>query len=94
MNNIQIRAYTDKDIIPMMNIWNEVVTDGMAFPQEDCLDADTACEFSPYKAIAALQRTETEIFSVFTYSTRTTSADAVTYATQAMPYRLRAAASI
>lgn len=45
MNNIQIRAYTDKDIIPMMNIWNEVVTDGMAFPQEDCLDADTAREF-------------------------------------------------
>ena len=30
-----IREYTDKDIPGMIEIWNEVVEEGIAFPQED-----------------------------------------------------------
>ena len=30
-----IREYTDKDISQMVKIWNEVVEEGIAFPQED-----------------------------------------------------------
>ena len=30
-----IRKYTEKDISEMVRIWNEVVEDGEAFPQED-----------------------------------------------------------
>ena len=33
-----IRAYREKDLPAMIDIWNEVVKDGIAFPQEDCLD--------------------------------------------------------
>lgn len=33
-----IRAYREKDLPAMIDIWNEVVRDGIAFPQEDCLD--------------------------------------------------------
>ena len=33
-----IRAYREKDLPEMIDIWNEVVRDGIAFPQEDCLD--------------------------------------------------------
>ncbi len=30
-----IRKYTEKDISEMVRIWNEVVEDGEAFPQEE-----------------------------------------------------------
>ena len=33
--NIMIRAYQTSDLPDMIRIWNEVVEDGAAFPQED-----------------------------------------------------------
>lgn len=35
---MQIRAYTPGDLKQMIAIWNEVVEEGIAFPQEECLD--------------------------------------------------------
>ena len=43
--NIEVRAYTDNDIEAMVTIWNQVVEDGVAFPQEECLDEKTGAEF-------------------------------------------------
>ena len=40
-----IRKYTEKDISEMVHIWNEVVEDGEAFPQEEFLDDKTGEEF-------------------------------------------------
>ena len=40
-----IRAYRETDVPDMIEIWNEVVKDGIAFPQEDCLDATTGKAF-------------------------------------------------
>ena len=40
-----IRKYTEKDISEMIHIWNEVVEDGEAFPQEEFLDDKTGAEF-------------------------------------------------
>ena len=40
-----IREYTQKDMEAMIRIWNEVVTEGVAFPQEECLDKDTGAAF-------------------------------------------------
>ncbi len=40
-----IRAYRETDVPDMIEIWNEVVKDGIAFPQEDCLDATTGSAF-------------------------------------------------
>lgn len=40
-----IRAYREADVPDMIEIWNEVVKDGIAFPQEDCLDATTGSAF-------------------------------------------------
>ena len=42
---VEIRAYTTEDIAAMMGIWNEVVEDGIAFPQEEALDLDGAHAF-------------------------------------------------
>lgn len=32
-----VRKYEDKDVLDMIDIWNEVVEEGIAFPQEECL---------------------------------------------------------
>ena len=40
-----IRAYTLNDVPAMIRIWNEVVEDGIAFPQEECLDMETGTAF-------------------------------------------------
>ena len=40
-----IRSYEKKDLKEMTVIWNEVVTDGVAFPQEDILDETTGAAF-------------------------------------------------
>ena len=40
-----IRKYDFNDLPEMIAIWNEVVEDGIAFPQEDLLDAVTGAEF-------------------------------------------------
>ena len=40
-----IRKYEEKDIHQMIDIWNEVVEDGIAFPQEDVLDNISGKEF-------------------------------------------------
>jgi len=42
---IIIREYKEKDLPEMIRIWNEVVEDGVAFPQEECLDEITGKEF-------------------------------------------------
>ena len=40
-----IRKYDYNDLPEMIAIWNEVVEEGIAFPQEDPLDAVTGAEF-------------------------------------------------
>ena len=42
---MKLREYKDKDLLQMIAIWNEVVEDGIAFPQEDLLDAVSGKEF-------------------------------------------------
>ena len=43
--NIIIRKYNRRDIAPMTAIWNEVVEEGIAFPQEELLTEETGREF-------------------------------------------------
>lgn len=53
--DIQIRAYTQRDIPELNRIWNEVVEDGIAFPQENLLDDATGTAFfaeQTYTAVA------------------------------------------
>ncbi|MFR6641776.1 MAG: hypothetical protein ACLUSP_11095 [Christensenellales bacterium] len=42
---ISVRKYEDKDLSDMIRIWNEVVEDGVAFPQETPLDKTSGKEF-------------------------------------------------
>ena len=43
--NITIREYESRDALQAAEIWNEVVRDGTAFPQEDELSASEADSF-------------------------------------------------
>lgn len=42
---MEIRAYREQDIREMVRIWNEVVEEGVAFPQLDLLDEETGKKF-------------------------------------------------
>ena len=42
---MEIREYTENDLMSMIRIWNGVVEEGAAFPQEECLDAKSGKEF-------------------------------------------------
>ncbi len=40
-----IREYAEKDLPEMVAIWNEIVKDGTAFPQEETMDLPSGAEF-------------------------------------------------
>ena len=53
--NIEIKEYTKNDLKTMIQIWNEVVEDGVAFPQEELLTEESGKEFfreQTYSAVA------------------------------------------
>lgn len=45
MTNIKIREYTKDDILDTIQIWNDVVEEGVAFPQIESLTEKTGDEF-------------------------------------------------
>ena len=54
---ITVRAYRPDDLPAMIRIWNEVVEDGVAFPQEELLDEKRGTEFfaaQTYSAVAGV----------------------------------------
>lgn len=52
--NITVREYTEKDLEAMIEIWNEVVEDGVAFPQEEYLDKTSGSEFFASQTLSAV----------------------------------------
>ena len=42
---MQLREYQNNDLPEMIRIWNEVVEEGIAFPQEELLDEQTGAAF-------------------------------------------------
>lgn len=42
---MKVQKYSENDLQDMVRIWNEVVEEGVAFPQEDCLDNQSGKEF-------------------------------------------------
>lgn len=55
---IVVEKYKSDDIKDMVDIWNEVVEDGVAFPQEDLLDENTGREFFGSQTYCAVARDE------------------------------------
>lgn len=58
--DIIVRAYREADLPAMIHIWNQVVEEGIAFPQEECLDQESGRAFfagQSYCGVAEQKRT-------------------------------------
>jgi len=51
---MEIREYGETDIQEMVNIWNEVVEEGTAFPQEELLNDETGKKFFSEQAYCGI----------------------------------------
>lgn len=52
--DIQIREYRPSDLPEMVAIWNQVVEDGVAFPQEELLTEQTGAAFFAQQSFSAV----------------------------------------
>ena len=62
---MQIRPYTTDDLPAMTELWNQVVEEGMAFPQEDYLDETTAPTFFAGQTLSAVAEDQGEILGLY-----------------------------
>lgn len=56
--SIIVREYKADDLDDMIDIWNEVVTEGQAFPQEECLNSKTGAAFFAEQTYTAVAQDE------------------------------------
>ena len=62
---VTVRAYTARDLPDMVRIWNEVVEEGIAFPQEEYLDGETGREFFAAQSYCGVAETEGKIYGLY-----------------------------
>ncbi len=60
-----IREYTQNDMAAMIRIWNEVVIEGIAFPQEECLDMDTGAAFFASQSYTGVAEEDGKILGLY-----------------------------
>ena len=60
MEEIIVRAYREEDLPAMTAIWNEVVEEGIAFPQEECLSPEEARAFFASQSRSAVAMRESD----------------------------------
>ncbi len=60
-----IRKYAENDVPKMILIWNEVVEEGIAFPQEDVLDAKSGADFFGIQTYCAVAEENGSIHGLY-----------------------------
>ena len=60
-----VRKYEKKDLPSIISIWNEVVEDGIAFPQEELLDEKSGEEFFASQSFSGVAEDEGEIVGLY-----------------------------
>lgn len=60
-----IRKYTEKDLNAMIAIWNEVVEDGIAFPQEELFTEKTGAEFFASQTYCGVAEENGKVFGLY-----------------------------
>ena len=63
--NIIIRKFEQKDIPEMIKIWNEVVDEGVAFPQEDFLTDDNGGAFFAAQSYCGVAEKDGKILGLY-----------------------------
>lgn len=62
---MNVREYRRSDLAQMTDIWNGIVEDGMAFPQEELLSTETAREFFGSQTYCAVAESGGEIVGLY-----------------------------
>lgn len=62
---MKIRAFEDKDLPQMAEIWNTVVREANAFPQKECLDEEGARSFFGAQSFTAVAEDEEGIKGLY-----------------------------
>ena len=60
-----IREYRQDDMESMIRIWNEVVEEGVAFPQEQCLTMDTGTAFFASQSYTGVAEEDGRILGLY-----------------------------
>lgn len=60
-----IRDYTETDLDPMLAIWNEIVEEGNAFPQENYLDLDNGRKFFSSQSYAGVAESDGRLLGLY-----------------------------
>ena len=60
-----IREYTNQDLPDMIRIWNKVVEDGIAFPQEEPLDLESGAAFFASQSYTGVAEEDGKIFGLY-----------------------------
>lgn len=63
--SIEIRKYNEQDLPAMIRIWNEVVEDGIAFPQEELLNDKTGAEFFAAQSYCGVALDEGKVVGLY-----------------------------
>lgn len=60
-----VRKYTQQDLPDMIKIWNEVVEEGTAFPQEEPLDMESGAEFFASQSYTGVAEEDGRIYGLY-----------------------------
>lgn len=60
-----VREYTENDLAAMIALWNEVVAEGIAFPQEDLLSTETGAAFFAAQSYCGVAENGGEIVGLY-----------------------------
>ena len=62
---MKVRNYTDKDLPDIIRIWNEVVEEGIAFPQEEFLNMESGAEFFAAQSYTGVAEEDGKIYGLY-----------------------------
>ena len=60
-----VRKYEDKDLPEMIRIWNEVVEEGIAFPQEELLNEKSGAEFFSSQSYTGVAEVDGKVLGLY-----------------------------
>ncbi len=60
-----IRKYAERDLPEIIRIWNEVVEEGIAFPQEELLNLKSGAEFFAAQSYTAVAEEDGKIYGLY-----------------------------
>ena len=64
-DKMQIRKYQETDLPEMRSIWNEVVEEGIAFPQEECLTEENGGYFFASQSYTSVAENDGKIVGLY-----------------------------